>query len=278
MNQSMTRFVEMLSARTRLTAIERQAITSLPGMTQHLTGGENIVRFGEPMTSACLVVQGFCGRVEMASGGKRQITAVYLAGDMPDLYSAFQPTSNSTMEALTKATVFRIPHRELGDVMRRYPAITEAFTRYLVGDAAITMEWVTNVGAREAVSRIAHLYCEIAVRLGQSIGQRFSFYFPILQSQLAEITGLSAVHVNRCLMTLRSERVMSIERRMVNVLDWNRLVEMGDFDPGYLTAPAPQRFANWDPEGQVLTEQSGKKDGIGITATPFFVADPPVNS
>jgi hypothetical protein len=42
------------------------------------------------------------------------------------------------------------------------------------------------------------------------------------------------VHVNRTLRTLSKENAAEVRGRMIHILDWKRLVEMGDFDATYL--------------------------------------------
>jgi CRP-like cAMP-binding protein len=139
------------------------------------------------------------------------------------------------LQALSVTTILRVPHEALRDAARRYPAIAEAFWRECVVDSAVLSEWVVNVGRRDAKSRLAHLVCEIACRVvGPGEKSRFDFPFLATQTHLADMTGLTAVHVNRSLRALRDDKVADVRGRTVRVLDWQRLVEVGDFDSDYL--------------------------------------------
>jgi CRP-like cAMP-binding protein len=74
-------------------------------------------------------------------------------------------------------------------------------------------EWVVNVGRREAYGRIAHLLCEVYVRLravGLANGQ--SYLMPVTQAELGDATGMSTVHVNRTLQELRRDGLISTPR------------------------------------------------------------------
>ena len=244
MEQSLNIFVDKLVTRTRLNAAERQAILSLVGKTERLEAHKSFVLLGDAVSCATLVVEGLCARVDQPTEDRRQITAIYVKGDMPDLYSLFQPESLATLEALTPATIARIPHNALREVVRAWPAVGEALARYVVADAAITAEWLVNVGSREARAALAHLFCEMAVRLGEVEGNRVCFHFPLSQLQLSEATGFSAVHVNRCLGSLRRDGLMSIARGVVTVQDWRALSKAAHFDDRYLVPPAPRRFVN----------------------------------
>jgi CRP-like cAMP-binding protein len=243
MSRVLQPFLDKLLARTRLSPEEQKAILDLGSRAERLEARRNLVLSGDNTMSACLVLQGMCGRVETPDEESKQITAVYLPGEMPDLYSVFEPVALHTIEAMVPSIIARIPHNELAALLLHYPAVGEALTRYLVADAAILGQWVVNVGGRDAITRTAHFFCEIAVRLKVDAGASFAFPFRISQVQLADITGLSAVHVNRSLGALRRERLLAVERGLVTVGDWAGLVRAGRFDAGYLRPGQPQRLA-----------------------------------
>ena len=96
-------------------------------------------------------------------------------------------------------------------------------------------EWITNVARRDASTRLAHVLCEIGVRLEATrTGERDSFELPMTQDQLADATGMTAVHVNRSLMDLERQGLFTRSVRHIVVPDWRRLAEAGDFDAAYL--------------------------------------------
>ncbi|HEY2835396.1 MAG TPA: Crp/Fnr family transcriptional regulator [Rhizomicrobium sp.] len=243
MERSLRIFLDKLLSRTSLTEMERRAVLSLDGRSERLQAQDSFVRSNDRTKSACLVTEGVCGRIDRARDDRRQITAVYLPGDMADLKSVFQPQATSELEALTAASIVRFPHSQLHQVMRLHPAVGEAFSRYLMDDAANTQEWLVNVGSREAKAAVAHFFCEIAVRLGKAEGKSFSFFFPLSQNQLSEICGISTVHVNRTMMHLRRAQLMQMEHGQVHVADWRGLQALAGFDASYLFAHAQERVA-----------------------------------
>lgn len=111
----------------------------------------------------------------------------------------------------------------------------------------ILAQWVVNVGRRDAKTRMAHLLCEMAHRYKANLSSnRIVFNLPMTQAQLADACGLTAVHVNRTLMSLRADGV-EIRRGRVYITDWERLSQAGDFDPAYLQAdmkPQQRIFVN----------------------------------
>lgn len=228
-------FVDKLSARSVLGEAERDALRSLPAYPQQLQTNRDFVRLGERVDHACFVVAGLIGRFGQSRDGSRQITAVHIPADMVDLHSVVAPEACSALQALCFATILRVPHRALRDVAYGYPAIAEAFWRECVVDASVLSEWMVNIGRRDARSRLAHLLCEVACRLGGAGRQaRLDFDFPATQAHIADMLGLTSVHVNRVFKVLRRDQVIACRGRNIRILDWSRLVRIGDFDPAYL--------------------------------------------
>ena len=242
MERRLSIFADRLASHTRLHAEERAILGALTGKVEHLRAHHPIALAGDAAASVTLVLEGLCARVEMPTATKRQITGIYVEGDIPDLYTVFQPETNASMETLTSAVIVRIPHDVIRKVMRSHPALTEAFARQIVFDGAVTAEWLTNVGAREGRWCLAHLFCEMAVRLGRVVGNSFSFAFPVCQEKLGEACGLSAVHVNRSLMALRDSGLMHMKGGGVHVRDWKSLTVAANFTGRYLAPREPIRY------------------------------------
>jgi CRP-like cAMP-binding protein len=228
-------FLDRLTSRSLLTEEEQQAILELPGYAEQVRSNRDFVRLGEQLDHACLIVAGFVGRFGQNSNGARQITALHIPGDMADLHSVVQPEATSALQALSTATILRIPHDAVRRTAARYPAVAEALWRDCMVDASILSQWVVNVGRRDAKARIAHVLCEVALRVGAAPAKgEIMFPFPVTQTQLADVTGLTAVHVNRTLQCLRSEHLADVRHTNARIYDWDGLAAAGDFDAEYL--------------------------------------------
>ena len=92
-----------------------------------------------------------------------------------------------------------------------------------------------GLGRRTAQTRLAHFLCEVSYRL-QLRGRNDldAFEFPLTQSELADILGLSTVHVNRVLQVLRSRGLIELNRHRLVIRNRPGLYEISEFDPGYL--------------------------------------------
>jgi CRP-like cAMP-binding protein len=234
-HSALHRFLNRLLLRSFLSSEEQEAILALPAAHAHVAARKEIVSPGETIDHACLVSKGVAARFDQMQGGQRQITALHIAGDMCDLHSVVAPTAAWGIAALTATNVLLVPHDSLRELARSRPAIALAFWRDSIVDASILAKWIGNIGRQDARARLAHLICEFGVRCELAgIGSKTAFALDATQEQLADALGLTAVHVNRTLQRLRAESVVSTRGHAIIVLDWDRLVQIAEFDPSYL--------------------------------------------
>lgn len=120
-------------------------------------------------------------------------------------------------------------------LLEEHPAIARSLRMSTLVDEATLREWLVNVGCRSAIERIAHLFCELLVRL-QIVGfaSEDSYEFPVTQLDLADTVGLSNVHVNRSLQELRRQGVIELRGRTLKILDRHRLKSIAEFNSKYL--------------------------------------------
>jgi CRP-like cAMP-binding protein len=232
---SLQLFAKRLESRSELTRDELSALVALRGQISKIGAHIDFVRAGEPVDHACLVVDGLVGRFGQNTDGSRQITCFYIPGDMADLPSVVSPKAPWGLSALARTTILRVPHADLRRLAATHPGIAEAFWRDCVADGSIFSEWVVNVGSRDAISRVAHVFCEMAIRserAGQ--GNRLAFPLPLTQTDLGDATGLTSVHINRTLRELRLRSAAELHSGKVTIHDWEQLTKIGDFDAGFM--------------------------------------------
>jgi CRP-like cAMP-binding protein len=233
-------FVARLASRSVLTDEERSALLGLKGEVKQVPPHVDFVRQGEQVDHSCLVVEGLVGRFGQNSDGARQITCLHIPGDMADLPSVVCPKSAWGLSALTSTTVLHLPHAELRRTAARYPGIAEAFWRDCVVDGSIYSEWVVNIGRRSALARLAHLFCEMAIRYERAgQGSRQALPLPITQTDLGDATGLTSVHVNRTLKELKARSLITAKAGKITIHDWDQLLAIGDFDDAYMLLDGP---------------------------------------
>jgi len=235
-DSAMQKFLERLLSRSALDPAEQQAILNLPCNVLQMRARRDIVSPGETVSNACLVAKGLVARFDQMRDGRRQIVGFHIAGDMCDLHSVVAPTAGWGISALSGATILHVPHSALRAIAVEFPAIALAFWRDSTVDASIIAKWVGNLGRQDARARVAHVLCELGIRMERAgvAASRTCFVLDATQEQLADAVGLTAVHVNRTIQGLRRDGLIESRGHTVEVKDWPALAQTAEFDPAYL--------------------------------------------
>ncbi|MBM1170173.1 Crp/Fnr family transcriptional regulator [Microvirga arabica] len=227
-----------------LTDDERRALETLPMQLAVLRDHQDIVREGDRPSRSCLILGGFTATYKITAGGKRQIVAFGIPGDIPDLQSLHLKVLDVSIGTLTQCRLGFITHDDLRDLCTRFPRIAAAFWRETLIEGAIFREWVINIGRREAYSRMAHVLCEFLVRL-RAVGlvEGHACDLPITQVEFADALGITPVHINRVFQQMRADGLIELKGERLNIPDWDRLKHVGEFDSTYLHLEIDQAVA-----------------------------------
>lgn len=229
---------------------ERQRLEAAISEVRTVAARTTFVRAGEPLHQSTLLVEGIMSRYIDDRNGLRQLVAVHVPGDFVDLHGYPLGVLDHDVATLTATTLALVPHRRLDAIMREMPLLTRKLWYATVLDAAIHRAWLFRLGRLDAVGRVAHFLCETNARLvsaGLSDGRRFAL--GITQTDLAEICGLTNVHINRVMRHLREERLCVFRSSLVEIADLERLAARGQFDPHYLYLDDRASHAGLLPKG-----------------------------
>jgi CRP-like cAMP-binding protein len=226
---------QRLTTTTGVDEQDLQALAALPTAIRHFRENQAVLRDGSTPSECCFITDGFCIRSKTIADGKRQILSIHVPGDLPNLQNLHFPALDHDLIALSDCTLAFIAHKALNDLIRERPSVGVLFWRDTLVDAAVSREWIVNVGLRPADSRLAHLIVELRERLrlvGRVIGDTFAI--PLTQEQLGEAMGVTSVHTNRILRELRLQGVLEFQRGTVKILSEDKLQRLAQFDGRYL--------------------------------------------
>jgi CRP-like cAMP-binding protein len=227
--------VRKLSLWTELSPSDCDEILELPHQRRHLEAGQYLVWDGDKPQNCCILLSGFAYRHKHAGNGGRQIVSIHMKGDIVDLQNSLLGTADHNVQMLTAGEVALIPVEAVRRIAFQHPAVGMAMWYETLVEGSIFREWVLNIGRRDARTRIAHLLCEFALRLQVAeLGDRTNYELPITQEQLADAVALTPVHVNRTLMRLEDDGLITRTKRMITIIDWAELAKVADFQPRYL--------------------------------------------
>jgi CRP-like cAMP-binding protein len=203
--------------------------------TRRIAAHKTLIREGEELQHSILLIDGWLARAVDMRTGVRIITELHVSGDFADLHGFTLKRLDHDVVALTECLIALVPHDRLTRLTSEFPHLARMYWFSTNVDAAIHRQWAVSLGRRNAISRMAHLFCELFVRLevtGKISGT--SYDFPLTQDQLASCLGLTPVHVNRTLQALRRRGLIELQNKRLTIIDPPALSKVAEFDPSYL--------------------------------------------
>ncbi|MFW2828939.1 Crp/Fnr family transcriptional regulator [Sphingomonas sp. ID0503] len=229
------RFIARLKLMTPLGIAELLALERLLQDRREFRAGQDIVKAGDRPDQLHIMLSGWACRYKLLGGGGRQIVALLLPGDPCDLDGVLVGRQDTSVATLTSVIVAVVSRDALLSVGRAHPRLADLLLWLTTLDNALMSERIASMGRRSARERVAHLFCELFVRLS-SVGLQTSnaFALPFTQEVIGDTLGLTSVHVNRVLQALRKDGLIDLREHMLTVKDWPGLKAVAGFDPNYL--------------------------------------------
>jgi CRP-like cAMP-binding protein len=227
--------LKKLRRRTELSSEEERAIRDCVSETRKAPADQLLVRAGQELSSSLLLLDGWLARSKDLPSGERQVTELHVAGDFADLHGFTLKRLDHDITTVSECILAVVPHDRFSELAARHPRLARIYWMLTNVDAAITRELSLSLGQRSAISRMAHLFCELHARL-DVVGRARAdgFELPLTQRELAECLGLTVVHVNRTIQELRRRGLIELENRQLTIRDRRGLGGLAEFDPSYL--------------------------------------------
>ena len=220
---------------------EKAIMESLVEETESFDGPTTILRRGELCDHSTILIEGHILRTNI-EGDRRFVLGLHVPGDFVDLHGFALKRLDHDVASAGPARVGYVPHSRLEDVMEKSPHLARLLWFATLLDGAIHREWIMKLEQLTAARRVAHVFAELWHRLDQvGLGRRDGVRTQLIQADLADMCGTTAVHMNRALAQLRKEGIGEFRRGTLYVNDRAALEAFGDFDPAYLYSEGPLR-------------------------------------
>ncbi|TCD04819.1 Crp/Fnr family transcriptional regulator [Erythrobacteraceae bacterium CFH 75059] len=220
--------------RSLLSTAEKQRLEALPSDVRTLADGEVLIRRGEVLDCSAMLVDGFMIRT-IWHNNERSIVSLQVPGDFVDLHGYALKRLDHDLVALGTARVAVVPHRKIDEVLATDPKLGRLLWFSTLLDAAIHREWICKLEQLQAAQRVAHIFAELWHRLEMvGLGEPGVVRTPLTQANLAEMCGVTPIHMNRSLGQLRRAGIAVFRRGSLYVEDRARLEQFGDFVSAYL--------------------------------------------
>lgn len=229
------RFIDKLSGFAPLQAGEISALSKATSHPKNVAARCDLIREGDRPGPVFVMLDGWACRYKILPNGTRQILAYLMPGDCCDLHIGLLAEMDHSIQTITPAIVATIERDEMAALMDRYRGVARAMYVAQLIDEGTMRAWITSMGRRTSIERVAHLVCELYIRaLSVGLAARPDFDLPLSQLLLADSLGMTPVHLNRVVKQLRQAGAMKLGRARVSISDPAKLVQIAGFDENYL--------------------------------------------
>lgn len=226
-------FIRKLDRLASLSTQDKAALAAVSSATRTIEQGVDLPSAKDAADGAFLILDGYACRYMLREDGSRQITCYLVPGDHCDTGSVLGVSH--PLGTLSPCRVAFVARSVFNDMTKESAPIAEALRISALIDEATLREWLMNIGRRTSEERLSHLFCELLTRLrAVDLVDGNSVRFPLTQFDLGDTMGLSYVHVNRTLQSLRQQELITLRGKVLSILDLPRLVALAEFKPGYL--------------------------------------------
>jgi CRP-like cAMP-binding protein len=220
---------------------ERAALGHLRVVHRFVGRGRPLLRRGTPAGQVRILCKGWAIRSRRLDGARRQVLDVLLAGDLVGLDRDDGGTPLSDADALTACEVAEIDVKSLDRIASLNPGVAAGLTAFATRQLVRASYQVLRLGHMTAYERVSNFLLDIRAR--QNGAAQAAVDFPVTQTIMADMLGLSVVHVNRQVMQLRREGLVTLTRRQLVVHDEARLAAIAGFGDQRFAPPAPLHVA-----------------------------------
>jgi CRP-like cAMP-binding protein len=215
---------------------------------RHFRRHQHLARERDAPRAIFRIEEGCACRYRLLSGGRRQITGLFLPGEYCEPQWLLCGKSQSAIVALTALRAREVPLPGRAGQGSGPDAPSESHASELRGMLVAMVrlleqqtEWIVALGRKSASERICAMLCDMHDRLEASGRTREgTFSLPLTQADMADVAGLTPVHVNRVLRDLRAEGLIDLDGRRLRVLRLDSLRERAAGTGR--AAPAPARL------------------------------------
>jgi CRP-like cAMP-binding protein len=169
---------------------------------------------GREIPAALLLVEGWAARVRILADGRRQFLSFLLPGELIGKCRHARPLAVSTVVAITPVRTCHAPDED------RFPTLTQAYAISHALEEAYLLAQITRLGRLNALERLGDVMLELSERLTLS-GQvhNGTFDMPLTQEMLADVLGLTPVHINRMVQQARRQDWLEWRAKRVTIKD-----------------------------------------------------------
>lgn len=215
------------SALAPLSDAESGLLRDLAGAARSYPSFRDLHTAGTPPR---MIIAGWAAQYRRHANGQRQIVSLRLPGDF--VWPLVQLSLSCAVAALTELET--VDAQPVVDALAgpAYPSLAHALRVIGHLDHVLLGDQIVRLGRQTAIERFAHLMLELHERLSRvGLADESCFAMPLTPEVLADVLGLSVVHVNRTVQQLRRDDLLEVRDGTVTLIQHERLQALASWTP-----------------------------------------------
>lgn len=217
---------------SRLAQLSDDDLKLLSGLRGRTVNAGHLFETHESSDQAWILLSGWCARVPSSAEATLQIANLILPGD--GFGYGCRPWSGDSLPVRTLTECVMVDAGPVRHAIRiRAPAhirLTEACQRAASLEQCYLLQHLLRLGRRNLQGRVGHFLSETHARLAEvGLTHVGGFDFPLTQRVLAEMLGLSGVHLNRITRAMQRDQLVAFPRGSIRISDTHKLASMAEF-------------------------------------------------
>ncbi len=223
---------------------EEKLLLQMEDKTEKYKSGEKIVKRHDTVKYIYVLKNGHCSISKNLDKEIRTIFDIKINGDVIGISELSYDKHLYDLNAITDVEICPFPRKNLIDIFDKSERLTQTFFSILSREQSILYERLASLGRRTAIESIANLIIEFYIRYNflTCKDNKTKFSFPFNQQQLADLLGISKIHVSRSMTELRNNKYIQYDRNTLEILEFDKLINLANFDEYYLQKPN----TNWN--------------------------------
>lgn len=166
---------------------------------------------------------------QLSARGKRQVIRSVLPGDILGFQTDIEKPFAYSAIAIEDSVVCAVP--DLFNMCSQYPELSLKLLWEEQRERDLAEHYMANIAHRNAREKVAFMALELYHRLElRGLNNGYIIPFPLKQEDIADTLGLTVIHVNRTLHQLQEDKVLSIHKHELSILDYEKLVALVNQD------------------------------------------------
>ena len=222
--------IRKLEAFREFSADELKFVESFKLGEMNVKAGSHIFHEGHDSAHLYTVLNGWVMRYKLLESGRRQVLNFAVRGDFLGLQGLIFDKMLHSVQALSDARLCIFPRERVWELYREQTGLAFDLTWIASREESMVADHLAAVGQQPALERIAYVFLYIfnrARRAGMLQGRKL--HVPITQEHIADSMGLSIVHTNKSIRTLRDRKLIDWSRSTLTLVDEEKLMELAGF-------------------------------------------------